>query len=160
MGIIIGITGSHGAGKDTVGLILSVELNAPVKKFSIIPNDEFFHKTGINFLTISRVKKEKYRQQFINYCERKCKKNPKYWVNRFDKANEAESFIITDVYKQIERDYILSKKGIIIQIKKKFLEETLPYVLEENVIINNGSYPELIKKVQQWLIRHQYVVQK
>ena len=157
---IIGITGSHGAGKDTVGIILSCELDINVQKFSTVPNDEFYWRTGINFLKVSRDKKEQYRQQFIDYCENKCKKNPNHWVDKFHEQNAGNHCIVTDVYKQIERDYITNNGGVLIQVKKRFSEETFPFIKEENVIINNGSYPELIKKVKQWLIKHQYVVQK
>lgn len=176
--MIIALFGNNGVGKDTVGVYMQYLIwrnlvekgELPVSTFSLknfesmgyisryriakfadIPNRYFATHSGINFLHLSRDKKEELRPKFIEYCEfHKKLFGDDIWVKAFDSSiTEVGNYIITDLRFEVERKYLESKKAFIVQVVDS---DTSGIGIADYTIVNNGTEEELLEKVKKCLL--------
>lgn len=186
--MIIALNGLPNSGKDTVGKIIqyltrdkticnffynivtleeglnkirnsNVEVTWQVKKFSKLPNKLYKKITGVDYLKLPRVDKERERPSFIKFCESmKHVFGADVWASSLLKDyNKDCLWVITDLRFNAEYDELfLYTKALLVHITSpnsidNGVEDELSDVKWDYEIVNDGSLEDLVNKVQSML---------
>ena len=186
--MIIALNGLPNSGKDTVGKIIqyltrdkticnffynivtleeglnkirnsNVEVTWQVKKFSKLPNKLYKKITGVDYLKLPRVDKERERPLFIKFCESmKHVFGTDVWASSLLKDyNKDCLWVITDLRFNAEYDELfLYTKVLLVHITSpnsidNGVEDELSDVKWDYEIVNDGSLEDLVNKVQSML---------
>lgn len=165
--MLIGITGSAGAGKDTAGAILSEYLQYPTYAFAWPLKRYCMVKFGLSWTDVNT---EEGKSQYLDrlgctvreLLQKEGTEHTKpfwgedFWIKRLESDMVGPFGIVTDVRFRAEAEWIKSKGGMVISIQREGVgpandhssEKTLPQELVNHVVHNNGTIGELKAKLE------------